>query len=338
MKRRCAALLGGLVLTGIACDRGGTQGPGGGSGSSEVTVSIDGGDLDSTSQTSGVDAAGNSFVAIAGDDWSIEVRFPGAAAASFASTGGATGVEVIYTDANNNTFVASDVQAGSSYTVDVTSYTGDELAGTFMATVVSPGGVSHSISGTFSLAFAGIVASDPYAGTYMGIWSARGQVLEGNDPETGDPIWGPLQVASVRVTLELDHLATASGTAAYNIVHANISDAFFGCNVGGCTPAFGSSAALPEEPGTPALSGPSLAGQGFVILLEGGGQLLTANDAGQLYTSQDARILSNALDVEESWLADDGGGDYFLATFGDYYFNLNADTREMSWSLARSAL
>lgn len=338
MKRRCAALVGGLVLGSLACDRGGSQGPGGaGSGSSEVTVSIDGADLDSTSQTSGVDAAGNSFVAIAGDDWSIEIHFPGSAAASFASGGGASGVEVVYTDANNNTFVASDVQGGSSYMVDVTSYTGEELVGTFSATVASAGGVTHTISGTFSLAFAGVISGDPYSGTYMGIWTARGQVFEGNNPDTGDPIWGPMQIASVRVTVELSHLATANGTAAYNIDGADISDAFFDCQLG-CVPAFGSAAALPEEPGTPALSGPSMAGQGFVILFEGGGSLLTANDAGQLYTSQDARILSNALDVEESWLADDGAGDYFLATFGDYYFNLDAETRAMSWSLARSAL
>lgn len=319
------------VLSG--CSGGG----GGDSRKSEVTVDVDGVPSDSTGQTSGVDAAGDSFLVITGPDWSIEIRFPGDDVGDFSSTS-TSGAQVLYTDAAGNTYLASDATAGSSYSVSVTSYSGSSLDGTFTATVVGPAAATHTISGTFALAFSGVSSSDPYKGTYIGLFRARGEALQGYEEGTGNPIWGPTQTASLQVTLKLVLLAAVDGSAVYNIEHANVSDPFFGCNVGGCTPTLGSAAVLPEDPGTPTPNGPSEAGHGFVVTFPNGSTIVTENQVGSLYTSTDARTLSNALGIVESWYGTGGANeDFLVGTFGASYY-LNPDTQSITWALTKSAL
>lgn len=332
MTRRFGRVLGFL---GVALLAGGCSGGGGGGESrkSEVTVDVDGVPSDSTHQASGVDAAGDSFLLITGADWSIEIRFPGDDVGDFSSTS-TSGAQVLYTDAAGNTYQASDATAGSSYEVSVTSYSGSSLEGTFTATVVGPGGATHTVSGTFDLVFAGVSSSDPYEGTYVGLFRARGEALQEYDDVTGDPIWGPTQTVSLHVTLELAYLASG----VYTIEHANVSDPFFGCNVGGCTPTVASAAILPEDPGTPTPNGPSEAGEGIVVDFPNGSSLATANQAGSLYTSTDARTLSNGLGISESWYGRGSSNEDFLdGTFGEFYY-LNPDTQSITWALTRSAL
>ena len=62
---------------------------------------------------------------------------------------------------------------------------------------------------------------------------------------------------------------------------ANCSDPNFGCQVSGCTPLFGSVAALPASPPTTP-SNSSQAGQGVVILFPNGASITTQNIAGAL--------------------------------------------------------
>ncbi len=330
-----AALLGGC----------GTEG---GRGSSTVTVDVDGMQTQSSEQASGVDAAGNTFVLAKGTDWSLEVRFLGTSAGDFSSAS-TSGAQVTYTDANGNVYVASDALAGTAYTITVTTYDSSGIEGTFTTTVIGPGGDTHVISGTFKIVFLGVNSSNPYEGTYIGIFTVQGQVLEGTDPDTGDDIWGPLQKASFQVTVELRHLASGAGSAAYNVVHTTVSDGFFGCQVGGCTPCpLTSVAALPDPPGTPTPSGPSQAGHGFVIMFPtcdpdssvAGPQLLTNNDADFLYTSTDGRTLSNTLGVDQSWVTKGGGNsdDYVTTRIGESYTSLNPDTRSSTWAMTKSAL
>jgi hypothetical protein len=316
------------VLVGLAA-----CGGGGGEHQSIASITIDGTDSASTWQSTGVDAAGNSSVVVGGDGWQVTVRFPGTAAGSFA-TGGGAGPEVLFTDANNNTWYASDAIAGSSYTITITTYDGESLDGSFTTTVVRPDGSTKTVSGSFTLFFAGVSGSQPWEGTYFGIFRVAGQVDMGTDPTTGETIWGPLQVASFRVTVKLEHLATAMGIGVYTIAHADISDSFFGCQLG-CDLAQGAGVFnLPDPPGTP-----SQAGEGLVLNLPSGGTLVTANDAGELYTSQDARTVGNALGVVESWSGDDGQANFYEeARLGAVFPGLNPATSEATWTLTRSAL
>ena len=341
--RACRAwihrLSGAAVLLIMGCSGGGGGGGGGGGSESEAAVEVDGVAAATTAQTSGLDATGTSYVILSGADFSVEIRFPGSGPGSFASTATDGGL-VFYSDADNNTSIASDTQAGSSYQIDVTAYTSSGIEGTFTATVVGPGGATHTLSGSFKLVFAGLSASDPYGGTYIGILRARGQIQVGTDPMTFEPIWGPLQTLGLRVTLHFDHLATVDGAAVYDIDHASVDDALFGCTVDGCTPVAADSAAVfPATPGTPAPSGPSAAGQGFHVFFPNGSAIDTLAGAGELYTSLDARVMGNALGIEQPWWSQDSSlDDYLLIRFGDTYANLNPTTRDMSWSMTKSAL
>lgn len=321
------------LLLASGCGGGSSSGGGGGS---EATIDIDGTTADSTSQTSGVDAAGSSFVILTGSDWSIEIRFPGSGTGTF-SSGTAGAARIVYRDSDGNAFLATDVDAGSTYQIDVTSYSASGIEGTFTATVVGPASATHTLSGSFRLAFTGLDASDPYGGTYIGVLQVRGQIQTGTDPGTGDPIWGPMQSASLLMTLQLTLQAAQGGTALYEIEHANLSDPFFDCDVDGCVPDPLSGVYLPETPGTPTPNGPSSAGHGFEILFPNGSSLSAAIGAGELYSSSDGRTLGSALGVDESWSGSNGSDPYVYTSFGDYFANLNPDTRSTSWSLSRSA-
>lgn len=323
-----------LALALLAGCGDGDFGAAGGGGGSTVECTVGGVPLECPEKTTGVDAAGNTFVVGAGTGGAINVTFPGTSAGDF-SNDSSDGAQVTYTDANGTVFEASDIVAGTLYTIIVTGYDGERVWGTFTATVEGPGGVTHEITGTFSVAIVGYFdLGDPYEGTYFGIFRVQGQVREGTDPDTGEPIWGSLQTFSFQITIELEHLASAGGSHAYTITHANVNDPFFGCQVSGCTPEFGSSAALPDPPGTM-----SLAGQGIVVLFPSGAMLVTANSPGELYTSTDGRTLGNALGLDWTWGAVGSSfASYGEAKFGVVYVSLNPDTRSQTWTLTKSAL
>lgn len=324
----------------VAVPTAGCSGGGGGSSGkkSEVTVSIDGADSESTSQTSGVDANGDTFVVITGNDFSIEIRFPGSGTGDFtsAASGGAT---MTFTDQNGDAFLSDDTTAGSSYEIHVTRNDPDGVEGTFTATVVGVGGATHSISANFVLVLGNGSGNNPYGGTYIGIFDIRGQVQTGTDPMTSEPIWGPLQIHSVRITLHFDFFVSTAEGAVYNIDEATVSDAFFGCQVG-CTPSGLSFATLPQDPGTPTPNGPSSAGHGVMVEFPNGTLLQTVNSDGDLYTSTDGRVLSESLSApEQPWLASDANSVFFdQLRFGEFFSSLKTDTRRAEWSLTRSAL
>jgi hypothetical protein len=137
-----------------------------------------------------------------------------------------------------------------------------------------------------------------YEGTYMGqfeyIYYVKGQ----NDVWTEVP-------ASIQLTLKFDCLVSAAGSTVLNVTHANCSDANFACQVGGCTPNFGSVATLPENPPANS-SNPSQSGQGIAVFFPNGATLSTANAAGNLNVSIDGRTLQNSLDPaikDNTWVA-----------------------------------
>jgi hypothetical protein len=89
--------------------------------------------------------------------------------------------------------------------------------------------------------------------------------------EAGDPSHPPLTnvAASLTLTLTFKCLATASGSTVLTITHALADDPYFGCQIGGCTPLFGSVATLPASPPTTP-SNPSQSGQGVVVFFPNG--------------------------------------------------------------------
>jgi hypothetical protein len=317
----------------------GCGGSGGGEqvGESSLRFSVDGAQVDSSEQGVGVDPAGQTVVLAATADSSLEIWIPRAAPGSYSSDS-ASGARVVYTDPDGNAFEAADALAGSAYALDVTSYAAGRVQATFSATVVGPGGQTHTLEGSFDVAFLGLLPSDPYAGTYLGIFRLQGQRFEGYQPDPPyDPIYGPLETFSFRVTLRLQPIGSNAGIAVYNITHANISDPFFACQLGGCTPDPFSSAMLPDPPGTPAPSGPSKQGTGIVLVLPSGGELYTwaLNDAGQIYTSTDARMLGNAQGVTKGWEGSDGSDPYSTRKLGS---GPKPDSFRQTWALTRSAL
>lgn len=332
--RASAALLSAFLLSGCGGEGGGSR------AKSDVTLDVDGAPpMTSTEQSNGVDAAGDSIIMASGGGWTIAVKFPGTSAGMFSSANASGGL-VTYTDAGGKVFEASDVLVGSAYTVDVVTYDSGLIEGTFTATVVASDGATHAISGSFKVVISGPNAGNPYGGTYIGMFRVQGQVQTGTDPMTSEPIWGPLQTAAFQVTIKLDHLGTASGIAAYNVVRASVNDPYFAC-MGGCDPVPNESVAvLPEEPGTPTPSGPSLDGQGIVVKFSNGTFFVTENAAGSLYTSTDGRMLSNTLGLPDAWGAvdiDAADPIYEQTKFGVSYLSLKADTRNKSWALTKSA-
>jgi hypothetical protein len=207
-------------------------------------------------------------------------------------------------------------------------------------------GGTHEVTVDFKLVYSPTSGSNPYGGTYIGIFSASGQVRTGTDPDTSEPIWGPKQTLSIRVTVGLKLLANAAGIAGYVVESALVSDPLFGCTTT-CPMetdvtkpgAMVSLAPLPSVPGTPTPNGPSQAGMGFAIIFPNGSFLGTLNGAGELYTSTDGRTMSNAVAVDPSWIGSDTGGmSVVAARFGATYDSLNPATRNMEWTLTRSAL
>jgi hypothetical protein len=141
----------------------------------------------------------------------------------------------------------------------------------------SGGGVSGSISGCPSI----------YDGTYIGMFAYQYET-EGPMPTTG--------TGSFNVTITLECLGVAGGMASLEVTHANASHPYFDCDVGGCTPDFGSVALLPEDPPTTP-SNPSFGGAGLMIIFPNQIVLGTANLPGELNVTSGGMTLSNALSV-----------------------------------------
>lgn len=336
---RLNKLLAGLMLFSLLFLNGACGGSGNG-GRSEMILEVDGTPVTISELSTGMDATGDTVIAASGSDWSIEIRFPGNSTGDFSSASSA-GAEVTYTDSDGKVYVASDLIMESSYEITITSYDTKVVEGTFTFTVAGPDGGTLVITGSFKIYFPTINMANPYEGTYIGIFRVQGQTNEGTNPDPPyDIIWSSMKRSSFRVTAKLDHLATAAGSAVYYIVHANVTDPLFGCNVGGCTPTSPTSVAtLPVPPGTPMPSGASQAGQGFLLQFPNGSTLGTVNDAAALYTSTDGRTTSNVLGLDQTWVSLDPNNDsYPQVKLGDIYTSLNPDTRSMTWALTKSAL
>lgn len=183
-------------------------------------------------------------------------------------------------------------------------------------------GVSGGGGAAGSIPTGGVGCPSPYDGTYIGQF-AYDWVTMGPMPTMGS--------SSFNLTVTLACIATANGSAALTVTHANASDPFFGCAVAGCTPLQGSVAALPASPPTTP-SSPSQSGQGIVVLFPNGASLATQNGAGNLNVTSGGQILSNTFTGSIStWSAVNSN-----AAFP------NDGSRSVvsykSWSLSKSAL
>ncbi|HNW75817.1 MAG TPA: Ig domain-containing protein [Bacteroidales bacterium] len=164
-----------------------------------------------------------------------------------------------------------------------------------------------------------------YEGTYIGqftyVYYQQGQ--------NGD--YSPV-TAGFQLSVKMEHLATAEGISVMTITHVTCSDANFGCQVGGCTPNYGSVANLPADPPANS-SNPSQPGMGIVIFFPNGATLATANAEGNLNVSSDGRTLSNSLDPgiqDATWIA-------IAGDFGTSVPPGGPSTEFKSWSMSWSS-
>lgn len=185
-------------------------------------------------------------------------------------------------------------------------------------------GISGGGGAAGSIVTGGLGCPSPYEGTYIGQF-AYDWVTTGPTPTMGS--------SSFNLTVTLACIAAANGSATLTVTHANASDPYFGCTVGGCTPSQGSVAALPASPPTTP-SSPSQSGQGIVVLFPNGASLATENGPGNLNVTSSGQILSNALSGSTStWSAVNLNS---ASTFpGD---SSRSVVSFKSWSLSKSAL
>jgi hypothetical protein len=140
------------------------------------------------------------------------------------------------------------------------------------------------------------IGKSAYASTYSGIFSYSYED-KSNPPKT--------IAGGFRLTIKFSEPVTAEGVTVFQIIYASCSDPYFGCQVGGCTPNFGSVATLPAEPPTTP-SNQSKAGMGIAILFPNGATLATTNVPGALNVGYYGMILSNSLDTDiqnHTWVA-----------------------------------
>jgi hypothetical protein len=141
------------------CEGGGGGGVVGWTGGGTVTYDVDGSAVDSSGGCTGayIIPTDNTVLVNRADSTtgypSITIDLPGNSAGLFESAS-PVGVVVTYVDQDEDTFRASDAVAGSSYTIDVTSYgaVGEPIEGTFSVTVAELDGAGTlTISGSFSI-------------------------------------------------------------------------------------------------------------------------------------------------------------------------------------------
>lgn len=164
-----------------------------------------------------------------------------------------------------------------------------------------------------------------YDGTYIGQFAY--------EYETPGPM--PMTATgSFNLTLTLACMAVADGQALLAITRANASHAYFGCGVGGCTPAAGSVAALPADPPTTP-SSMSRAGHGLIVNFPNGVILGTANQAGALNVTSGGTTLSNSVTAGTGTMTWSAASISAVSAFpGDS----SRITSFESWSLSKSGL
>lgn len=172
--------------------------------------------------------------------------------------------------------------------------------------------------------------STDYNGNYFGKFAY--------EYDTGDPSNPPLTTVTGAVTLNLTFkcLATAAGSTVLTITHAVADNPYFGCQLDGCKPSFGSVATLPASPPTTP-SNPSQSGQGILVFFPNGTSIGTTNSVGALNVTGGGRILSNSLDPafqNSTWVAGSNGGPSFPPERQDG----TPVVRWKSWQLNHSAL
>jgi hypothetical protein len=169
-----------------------------------------------------------------------------------------------------------------------------------------------------------------YEGTWIGQFNVEYvEVFEDTETE---------KQASFSATIRLQCIAGGvAGSTTLKVVHANLDDPFFRCQVAGCTPDEGSVALLPSEtPTSP--SNRSRDGHGISIIFPSGAQLVTNNFAGALEVSSLGDWIQSSLDAEQI------GTDAFLAIdpAGTSYPPIapGAWKRDVksSWSFSKSGL
>jgi hypothetical protein len=177
---------------------------------------------------------------------------------------------------------------------------------------------------------AGVGDCGNYEGTWIGQFNAEYvEVFQDTESEKSE---------SFSITVRLECIAGGvGGSTTLSIVHANVDDRFFGCQISGCTPAQGSVVVLPSETPTSPFNR-SQDGHGFAILFPSGAQLLTNNFAGALEVSSQGDWIQSSLEAEQV------GRDAFLALdpTGNSYppiapgaFKRDA---KYSWSFSKSGL
>jgi hypothetical protein len=125
-------------------------------------------------------------------------------------------------------------------------------------------------------------------------------------------------------------MVVTNGVAVLTVTHANVNDPYFGCQVGGCTPDFGSVATLQVPPENIS----TVAGPGIMIFFPNGAVLGTANDVGEMHMSSDGRIISNSLGVTDSW----GAVSLIGPGYETVYLPVYHDIIEKTWAFTKSAL
>jgi len=126
-------------------------------------------------------------------------------------------------------------------------------------------------------------------------------------------------------------MVVVNGIAVLTVTHANVDDPYFGCQVGGCTPDFGSTATLQVPPENIS----TVASPGIMIIFPNGAVLGTANDVGEMHMSSDGRIISNSLNnTDDSWEAVSLVGPGYETVYLPLYHRIIKKT----WAFTKSAL
>jgi hypothetical protein len=167
-----------------------------------------------------------------------------------------------------------------------------------------------------------IVGGSSYEGTWIGQFNLR---YIDYTPEI------PVERSrGFSITITLKSIVVANGVAFLTVTHANVNDPYFGCQVGGCTPDFGSLATLQVPPENIS----TVAGPGIVIIFPNGVTLATANNVGEMHMSSDGRIISNSLGVTDSWGAVSLIGPGYETVYLPVYY----DIIEKTWAFTKRAL